>query len=58
MDKFRIKEIRLSLGLTQQEYATKIPVSIRTLSKWESGITRPSKMAIIRMKQIEAEGKA
>ena len=32
-----IKGIRLSLLLTQQEFATAISVNIRTVQKWEKG---------------------
>lgn len=32
-----LKQIRLSLGLTQQALATRLSVSSRTISRWESG---------------------
>jgi len=53
MDKLDIKKIRTDLGLTQQEFSIKIPVSTVTLSHWETGRTKPSKMAVIRLKQIK-----
>lgn len=52
MDKIDVRKIRADLGLTQQEFSSKIPVSIITISKWENGWTRPSKMAVIRMTQL------
>lgn len=44
-----IKEIRLKLGLTQEEFAKKIGVSVVTISKYENGVTQPTaqKMALI-----------
>lgn len=44
-----IKEIRQKLKLTQEEFAKKIGVSVVTVSKYENGITSPTKqkMALI-----------
>jgi len=54
MDREEIKKIRTMLGLTQQEFSSKIPISIVTISKWENGHSSPSKLAILRIKQLES----
>lgn len=45
MDKF-IKDIRQKLGLTQEEFAKKIGVSVVTVSKYENGVTKPTKQKL------------
>lgn len=40
-----IKEIRKRLRLTQEEFAHKIGVTFATVSRWENGHSKPSKMA-------------
>lgn len=48
MDK-QIKDIRQKLGLTQEELAKKLGVTAVTISKYENGVTQPTKqkMALI-----------
>jgi DNA-binding transcriptional regulator YiaG len=46
----RIKDLRLKLGLTQEQFAQKIGVSFSTVNGWENGKRKPSPLA---MKQIE-----
>lgn len=36
-----MKTIRELLGLTQQEFATKLGVAVSTVSRWENGKTNP-----------------
>jgi DNA-binding transcriptional regulator YiaG len=45
MDKEEIKELRNILGLSQQEFANKIGVGIATITRWEIGKCKPSRMA-------------
>ena len=40
-----IRDIRLKLGLTQEELAYKLGVSWGTPARWESGKSKPSKLA-------------
>ncbi len=40
-----IKAIRLKRGLTQEELAHKLGVSWGTIARWESGKSKPSKLA-------------
>ena len=46
-----IKSLRIGLGMTQKEMAEKIGVAEFTVRRWESGISKPSPMAL---KVIEA----
>lgn len=46
-----IQEIRLLMGVTQEEFAVIIGVTFPTVNRWENGHTRPSKLAV---QQIEA----
>jgi len=47
-----IKSIRKLLGLTAQELATLLGVSITTVSRWETGKCKPSKLATMRLTTI------
>jgi len=40
-----VKEIRLQLGLSQQDLANELGVSFATVNRWENSQTRPSKLA-------------
>lgn len=44
-----IRSIRKRLGLTAQELATLLGVSITTVSRWETGKCKPSRLAIARL---------
>jgi len=41
-----IKAVRKDLGLTQQEFATKLGVALPTISRWENRVHRPSPLAL------------
>jgi DNA-binding transcriptional regulator YiaG len=40
-----IRELRLRLGLTQEEFAHAIAVTVSTVNRWENGHAHPSKLA-------------
>jgi len=40
-----IKTLRLSLGMSQQDFAVKLGATIPCISRWEAGLP-PSKMAM------------
>jgi len=44
-----IRSIRKRLDLTAQELATLLGVSITTVSRWETGKCKPSKLAAMRL---------
>lgn len=40
-----IKEVRLQLGLSQEELAHALGMSFASINRWENGKTSPSKLA-------------
>lgn len=50
-----IKELRKKLGLSQGRLAAQIGVSPLTVLRWESGKTKPSPLALERLRNIEKE---
>ncbi len=40
-----IKAIRLELGFTQEDLARTLGLALSTVSKWEQGVTSPSRLA-------------
>ena len=52
MDKDTIRQIREALGLTQEDFAHKIGATSITVSRWERGKARPSRMAIRLLEQL------
>jgi DNA-binding transcriptional regulator YiaG len=47
-----VKEIRQSLGFTQEEFAHHLGVTLCTVSRWETGKTTPSRLAIRQIQQL------
>ena len=47
-----IKKAREKLGLTAEELAQKLGVSVTTVSRWETGRHKPSKLARNRIKEV------
>ncbi|MEH1854639.1 MAG: helix-turn-helix transcriptional regulator [Nostoc sp.] len=41
-----IRELRQQLDLSQEKFAAKLGVSLRTVNRWENGSTVPSPMAL------------
>ena len=48
-DKITCKAARINAGLTQQEAADELGVSVSTIKSWESGKTYPKQPAIEKM---------
>ena len=46
-----LKDLRLAMGLTQEQFAAKVGVTFSTVNRWENGRGRPSPLA---MRQIDA----
>jgi putative transcriptional regulator len=40
-----IRDLRLSLSMTQEEFAHALGTTVSTVNRWENGHTRPSKLA-------------
>ena len=47
-----IREIRSRLGITQEELAAKLGVTLPTINRWENGRVAPSKLAIRQIEQL------
>ena len=47
-----VLEIRLEMGLTQQQFAAKLGVSFPTVNRWENKKTKPSPLAIQKLQKI------
>lgn len=45
MDGYEVKKIRLSLDLTQEEFAHRVGVTLCTVNRWENNKTLPSRLA-------------
>ncbi|MBD6616519.1 helix-turn-helix transcriptional regulator [Komarekiella sp. 'clone 1'] len=41
-----IRELRQQLDLSQEKFAAKLGVSLRTVNRWENGYAMPSQMAL------------
>lgn len=51
----RIKRMRGRLGLTQEALAERLGVSFATVNRWENKQTRPSRMVLEKVGQLESE---
>ena len=57
MDIKTIKKVRNDLGLTQEEFARLLGVTVGTVNRWENGAFSPSKLAISKINSLAKEGK-
>jgi len=42
-----VRELRQRLGLTQEQFASKLGVTFPTINRWENRHSKPSKMAMM-----------
>ncbi len=54
----RIKELRNGLGLSQERFARLLGVSLQTVRRWESGLTRPLPIISLKLEEIQRETEA
>ena len=47
-----VRSIRKDLGLTQQEFATRLRVALPTVSRWETQVHKPSRLALERIESF------
>jgi DNA-binding transcriptional regulator YiaG len=47
-----IRKLRIATGMTQPEFAAEFGVSLRTVSRWEKGTTKPSYDVMDRAKKL------
>lgn len=52
MDGFKIKQIRQDLGLTQEEFAHRLGVTLCTVNRWENNKSIPSRLAKLQLEKI------
>jgi putative transcriptional regulator len=55
MDAKQIKELRASLGLTQEQFARKVGVAYFTVVRWECNMNNPSHLAQEKLELIRKE---
>lgn len=53
MDRDRLKELRLTFGLSQERLARLIGVSVRSVARWEAGHSAPSPLAQRQLTALE-----
>jgi putative transcriptional regulator len=51
-DAVRVRKLRARLGLTQEQFAHRLGVSLRTLLRWESGEVVPSRLASLALASV------
>ena len=56
-EKVDIKALRLRLGLTQEDVARQLGLALSTVSKWEQGVTSPSRLALEKIEMIFGKGR-
>lgn len=55
MSPLEIKELRLKLKKTQEEFARVLGVAFPTVNRWENGVTKPSRLALDKLKATAKE---
>jgi putative transcriptional regulator len=48
-----IRKRRITLCLTQEQFAVKVGVTFSTVNRWENSKSRPSPLALLRIKELE-----
>lgn len=48
----KIRELRTSHGLTQEQFAAKVGVTFSTVNRWESGKSKPSPLALRQIEEL------
>lgn len=56
MTPHEIKSLRKKLRLTQQAFADAVNVSFASVNRWENGVSKPGKLAIDRMENLDRQG--
>jgi DNA-binding transcriptional regulator YiaG len=51
-----IREMRVKLGFTQEDLARKLGLALSTISKWEQGVTSPSRLAREKLEKLFKKG--
>jgi putative transcriptional regulator len=48
-----VRTLRQALGLTQEQFAAEIGVTVSTVNRWENGRTRPQPLAMRRITELQ-----
>jgi putative transcriptional regulator len=48
----QVREIRLRMGLTQEQFAAKLGVTFPTVNRWERQKTKPSPLALQKLRDL------
>jgi len=48
-----IKRLRTRMGLTQEQFAAAVGVTFASVNRWEAGKARPSRLALMRLEELE-----
>ena len=48
-----VKEVRTALGLTQEQFAAKIGVTVTTVNRWENDRGKPYPLAMRQLKKLQ-----
>jgi DNA-binding transcriptional regulator YiaG len=51
-----VKTIRFKLGFTQEDLARRLGLALSTVSKWEQGVTSPSRLAREKLEKLLRKG--
>jgi DNA-binding transcriptional regulator YiaG len=54
----RIRKLRESLGLTQEEFAKRIGAARETIARWELGTAKPKGLYLQALEKLKARAKA
>ena len=52
-----IRQLRAGLDLTQEQFAAKIGVTFSTVNRWENSVSKPSPLAMLRIKRVQKQEK-
>jgi HSP20 family protein len=58
MEGTSVTDIRKRLGLSQERFARLVDVSVQTVRRWESGLTRPLPIISLRLRELEQQAQA
>ncbi len=50
-----ITKLRVALGLTQEQFAARVGVTLSTVNRWENGKGKPSPLALLRIEELQRE---
>ncbi|MHC4911725.1 MAG: helix-turn-helix domain-containing protein [Planctomycetota bacterium] len=50
-----IRKLRGAFGLTQEQFAVKIGVTVATVNRWENSNAKPSPLAMFRIEELQKE---